>query len=75
MNARPTPVLVVVAVLHINCGEFSRGGHWIREPTARYDCHRCGVTEGPVTGARPVAAFAEHVKRIHRERCSALAAT
>lgn len=68
---RPQPRLWVAAVLDIKCGEQARDGRWIVQPTARYDCHRCGTTEGPVTGLGPVKAFVEHVKRIHAGRCPA----
>lgn len=69
------PTLWVAAVLDIKCGEQDRLGWWVVEPTARYDCHRCGTTEGPVTGARPVKAFVEHVKSVHAGRCPAQAPT
>jgi hypothetical protein len=44
-------------------------------PTARYDCHRCGTTEGPVSGPRPVRAFVEHVRTVHAGRCPAQTTT
>jgi hypothetical protein len=44
-------------------------------PTARYDCHRCGTTEGPVSGPVPVRAFVEHVRAVHSRRCPAQTTT
>lgn len=67
------PNLWVAAVLHIKCGERDRSGQWLVEPTARYDCHRCGTTEGPVTGFHSVKVFAEQVKAVHASRCPAQA--
>lgn len=72
MRARPAPVLFVAAELLIDCGEWSSSrGRWVTQPTARYDCHLCDTTEGPVTGEGPVKSFVEHVKTVHRGRCSA----
>jgi len=42
---------------------------------ARYDCHRCGATEGPVTGPSTVRAFVEHVRSVHASRCRAQTTT
>lgn len=67
--------LVVAAVLHVKFGECSRDGRWLIQPTAKYECYRCGSTEGPVTGPGPVASFVEHVKRIHATRCAAAVAS
>lgn len=65
------PTLWVAAELDIKCGEMDRSGDWVVEPTARYDCHRCGTTEGPVTGLHPVRVFVEQVKAVHAARCPA----
>jgi hypothetical protein len=51
----------IAAELHVDCVE----------PTASYVCHRCGTTEGPVTGHIPVRVFVEHVRRVHAGRCTA----
>ncbi|HCA88191.1 MAG TPA: hypothetical protein DEQ61_23635 [Streptomyces sp.] len=37
---------------------------------ARYECLRCRTTEGPVTGAEPVAIFTQTVQSVHRTRCA-----
>jgi hypothetical protein len=71
MTTQRTSTLFVAAELYVNCGQQERNGRWSQEPTARYDCHRCGATEGPVAGVKPVRAFVEHVKAIHAGRCPA----
>ena len=38
-------------------------------PAARYQCFRCGATEGPVIGAGPVKSFVDTVKAVHAGRC------
>jgi hypothetical protein len=60
---------VIAAELRITC-EQVRDGRTVVEPTARYDCHRCGATEGPVYGAAPVRSFVEHVRQVHAGRCT-----
>jgi hypothetical protein len=55
----------IAAELHVDCVE----------PTARYVCHRCGDTEGPVTGPATVRAFVEHVRTVHAGRCNAQTTT
>ncbi|MFJ1581757.1 hypothetical protein ACIOC1_00270 [Streptomyces sp. NPDC088197] len=66
-NARPR---ALAAVLHVDFGQCTRDGRWLSQPSARYECYRCGGTEGPVTGPHPVASFVEHVKRVHATRCA-----
>ncbi|MFI0894867.1 hypothetical protein [Streptomyces sp. NPDC020983] len=63
MTSRPQQI---TGLLHVVFGD---------SPAARYDCHRCGTTEGPVTGPRPVASFVEHVRAVHAGRCSAQTTT
>lgn len=57
--SRPT---VVAGFLHVDLGGV---------PRARYECRRCGVTEGPVSGPGPVRIFVEQVRDVHRGRCRA----
>ncbi|WP_329177849.1 hypothetical protein [Streptomyces sp. NBC_01477] len=59
----------IAAELRITAEEETPDGRWIYSPSARYDCHRCGVTEGPVFEPRAITAFAEHVRGIHAGRC------
>ncbi|MEV5942721.1 hypothetical protein [Streptomyces sp. NPDC051994] len=39
---------------------------------ARYECLLCGAREGPVTGRRAVAEFAQTIRATHRATCPAL---
>lgn len=59
----------VAAELVVVLGEQARNGRWVTQPSARYDCHRCGSTEGPVTGLRAVTVFVEQVRGTHAGRC------
>ena len=65
--------LIVVATLHITCGEQSRG-RWIKQPTARFDCNRCFYRES-VTGPERVRAFTAHIRATHRQSCPSAANT
>lgn len=65
----------IAAELRIVAEELTADGRSIFAPSARYDCHRCGATEGPVTGRGPVRAFAECVRDVHAGRCPAQATT
>lgn len=56
--------VAVTGLLHVDMSEY---------PRARYECRRCGTTEGPVSGAGPVADFVERVRDVHRGRCAAQA--
>ncbi|RPK69046.1 hypothetical protein EES44_07910 [Streptomyces sp. ADI96-15] len=38
---------------------------------ARYDCHLCRTTEGPVHGTDAVTAFAADIRTSHPTRCTA----
>lgn len=73
MTAAPTPVLIVAATLHIDCGEYHRG-RWVRQPTATYTCNRCWSHE-TVTGAARVIAFTAHIRHTHHQACPSAAAT
>jgi ribosomal protein S27AE len=59
----------ISAELRITVEQETPDGRWVYDPTARYDCRRCGATEGPVTEPRAIAAFAEHVRTVHAGRC------
>jgi hypothetical protein len=59
---------VIAAELRITWEQL-REGRIVFEPAARYDCHRCGTTEGPVYGTAPVRSFVEHVRQVHAGRC------
>ncbi|APY88211.1 hypothetical protein DCW30_05670 [Streptomyces alfalfae] len=48
---------------------------YTRPPRARYECHECGTTEGPVAGSVRVREFVANVRTDHRARCSARTTT
>jgi hypothetical protein len=75
VNTRSARPRALAAVLHVDLGQCARDGRWLSQPSATYECYRCGGTEGPVTGPRPVASFVEHVKRVHATRCAVADAT
>ncbi|MEU7596408.1 hypothetical protein AB0B79_25760 [Streptomyces sp. NPDC039022] len=65
----------VAGALFVDLGEGRedrRTGHirWSRPPRARYECLRCGTTEGPVTGAAAVARFVATIRTTHPTRCT-----
>lgn len=66
---------VLTGALFVDLGEGRedrRTGHirWSRPPRARYECLRCGTTEGPVTGPSDVAAFVATIRTTHPTRCT-----
>ncbi|MFI5755654.1 hypothetical protein [Streptomyces sp. NPDC051569] len=66
---------VLNAQLVVDCGEGRASGRgsftYTRPPRARYDCHRCGTREGPVTGPDAVIRFVAEIRSAHRDRCTA----
>ncbi|MFD7428437.1 hypothetical protein ACFV6Z_15515 [Streptomyces sp. NPDC059818] len=59
----------LAAVLHINCGTEGR------QPSAYYECHRCGYRTQTFTGRGPVAQFTASAAagaESHRTVCPAL---
>ena len=57
------------AVLFVDLGEQLRGGTWIRQPRAKYECLLCQTREGPVTGPAAVRAFVETIRATHKTTC------
>lgn len=73
MTARPAGPRIVVATLHIDAGERTRTGRWVRQPTATYTCNRCWFHE-TVTGPERVLAFTAHIRQTHHQACRTAAA-
>ncbi|MEE4546495.1 hypothetical protein V2S66_31585 [Streptomyces sp. V4-01] len=61
---------VLIATLHIDCGQTNRRGEDVRQPTATYACHLCGYAE-TVRGRDQVRAFTPHIRTTHRQACPA----
>ena len=73
MTARRARALVVIATLHIDCGQATYRGRYTRQPTATYTCLLCGYHE-TARGPDHVRALVPHIRTTHRQVCPITAA-
>ncbi|MGW6481276.1 hypothetical protein ACWGDS_25845 [Streptomyces sp. NPDC055059] len=65
----------ITGALYVDCGtgrEDPATGRirYFKPPRARYECLRCGGSEGPVIGAPAVREFVRDIRTEHHTRCT-----